>query len=164
MLMASLFAVLLAGSGIGRAVGTPDTFAPGTLVGAAAEPTVISSSPSNGASTVPTSTNNSNNVLTATQVTATFSQLMDPETVNRLTFTVKETTGNVVMDETDTVAIFTPTSSALNPNTSYTAAITMAVKNTGGVGMASPIAWRFTTTAVVFTGQTPVQLVERKTS
>jgi Ice-binding-like/Bacterial Ig-like domain len=163
MLMALLFAVLLAGGGIGRAFATPDTFAPGTLVGAATQPTVISSSPSNGATTVPTSTNNSNNVVTATQVTATFTQPMDAATVNLLTFTVKETTGNnvpgtVMMDETNTVATFTPTSSALNPNTSYTATVTMAAKNAGGVAMANPIAWRFTTAAVVFTGQTSVPL------
>ena len=148
MLMALLFATLLAG---------------GTPVGATTEPTVISSSPSNGATTVPTSTNNSNNVLTGTQVTATFTQPMDAATVNVVTFTVKETTGNnvpgiVVMDETNTVATFTPTSSALNPNTSYTATVMMTAKNAGGVAMASPIEWRFTTTAVVFTGQTSVPL------
>src|ERR1019366_6373638 len=107
------------------------TVAPGTLVGAATEPTVISSSPSNGATTVPTSMNTSDNVVIGTVATATFSQPMDPATVNLLTFTVKETTGNnvpgtVVMNEANTVATFAPTSSALNPNTSYTATATPA--------------------------------------
>jgi hypothetical protein len=165
MFMALLFAALLAGGGIGRAFATADpdvAFASGTLVSAATEPTVISTSPSNGASTVPTSTNNSNNVVTGTEVTATFSQPMDPATVNVLTFTVKETTGNnvpgtVMMDETNTVATFTPTSSSLNPNTSYTATV-LAAKNAGGVAMTNLMAWRFTTTAVVFTGQTSVPL------
>ena len=166
MFMALLLAALLAGGGIGRVFAAVDpgvTVAPGTLVGAATEPTVSSSSPSNRATTVPTSTNTSNNVVTGTAATATFSQPMDPATVNLLTFTVKETTGNdvpgtVVMNETNTVATFTPTSSSLNPNTSYTATVTMAAKNAGGVAMANPIAWRFTTNPVVLTGQTPVSL------
>ena len=172
MFMALLFVALLAGGGIGRVFAAVDpgvTVAPGTLVGAATEPTVISSSPSNRATTVPTSTNTGNNVVTGTAATATFSQPMDPATVNSsaagnlLTFTVKETTGNdvpgtVVMNEANTVATFTPTSSALNPDTSYTATVTTAAKNAGGVAMANPIAWRFTTNAVARTGQTPVSL------
>jgi hypothetical protein len=172
MFMALLFAALLAGGGIGRvfaAVEPGVTVAPGTLVGAAAEPTVISSSPSNRAANVPTSTNTSDNVVTGTAVTATFSQPMDPETVNSslagnsLAFTVTEANGNqvpgtVVMNDANTVATFTPTSSALNPNTSYTATVTTAAKNAAGVAMANPIEWTFTTNAVEFTGQTPVPL------
>jgi hypothetical protein len=166
--MALLFAALLAGGGIGRVFATVDpgvTVAPGTLVGAATEPTVISSSPGNRATNVPTSTNTSDNVVTGTAATATFSQPMDPATVNSLTFTVKETTGNnvpgtVVMNAANTVATFTPTSSALNPNTSYTATVTTAAKNAAGVAMAHAIAWTFTTNADAFTGQTPVPLGE----
>ena len=166
MCMVLLFAALLAGGGIGRAfaaVAPGVTVAPGSLVGAATEPTVISSSPSNRATTVPTSTNTSNNVVTGAAVTATFSQPMDPATVNLLTFAVKETTGNdvpgtVVMNESNTVATFTPTPSALNPNTSYTATVTMAAKNAAGIAMANPIAWSFTTGAVMFTGQRAVSL------
>jgi hypothetical protein len=172
MFMALLLAALLAGGGVGRvfaAVAPGVTVAPGTLVGAATEPTVISSSPSNMATTVPTSTNTSNNVVTGTAATAIFSQPMDPATINSstagdlLTFTVKETTGNdvpgtVVMNEANTVATFTPTSSALNPNTSYTATVTMAAKNAAGVAMANPIAWSFSTGAVMLTGQLPVSL------
>jgi hypothetical protein len=172
MFMALLFTALLAGGGIGRvfaAVHHGVTVAPGTLVGAATEPTVISSSPSKWATNVPTSTNTSDNVVSGTAVTATFSEPMDPATVNSssagdlLTFTVKETTGNnvsgtVVMNAANTVATFTPTSSALNPNTRYTATVTTAAKNASGVAMANPIAWRFTTNAVAFTGQKPVLL------
>ena len=170
--MALLFAALLAGGGIGRVFAAVDpgvTVAPGTLVGAATEPTVISSSPSSRATSVPTSTNSSNNVVTGTVVTATFSQPMDPATISSssagdlLTFAVKETTGNdvpgtVVMNEANTVATFTPTSSALNPNTSYTATVTMAAKNAAGVAMGNPIEWTFTIGAIEFTGQTPVNL------
>jgi len=166
MFMALLFAALLAGGGIGRAFAAVDpgvTVAPGTLVGAATEPTVISSNPSNRATNAPTSTNAGDNVVTGTKVTATFSQLMDAETVNSLTFTVKESNGNdvpgtVVMNDAQTVATFTPTWFALNPNTSYTATITTAAKNAAGVAMANPVEWTFTTNAVAFTGQAVVPL------
>jgi hypothetical protein len=177
MFMALLFAALLAGGGIGRVFAATDsaaidpgvTVAPGTLVGAATEPTVISSSPSDRATNVPTSTNASDNVVTGTAVTATFSQLMDPETVNSssaanlLTFTLRETNGNdvpgtVVMSDANTVATFTPTWSALNPNTSYTATVTTGAKNAAGVAMANPIEWTFATNAVAFVGQAPVPL------
>jgi hypothetical protein len=166
MLMALLLAALLAVGGIGMAFDSVDpsvTVAPGTLVGAATEPTVVSSSPSNRATNVPTSTNTSDNVVTGTAVAATFSQPMDPTTVNLLTFTVTEANGNdvpgtVVMNDANTVATFTPTSSALNPNTSYIATVTTAAKNAAGVAMGNPIAWIFTTNAVEFTGQTPVPL------
>ena len=166
LLITLLCATLLAFGGIGTvfaAVAPRVALAPGTLVGAATEPTVISSSPSHRATNVPTSTNTRENLVTGTAVTATFSQPMDPATVNLLTFTVRETTGadvsgTVEMNEANTEATFTPTSSALSPDTTYTAEVTMAAKNAGGVAMTHPIAWRFTTTAVPFTGQTPVAL------
>ena len=172
MFTALLFAALLAGGGIGKALAAVDpgvTLAPGALAGAATEPTVVSSSPSDRATAVPTSSNTSENVVTGTALTATFSQPMDPATINSssagdvLTFTVRETTGSnvpgtVVMNAANTVATFTPTWLALNPNTSYTATVTTAAKNAGGVAMANPIAWTFTTSATPFTGQTPVSL------
>jgi Ice-binding-like/Bacterial Ig-like domain len=161
-----LSACLLASGGMKRvfAAGDPGvSVAPGTVAGEAAEPTVISSSPSNWATDVPTSINTRDNVVTGTEVTATFSQPMDPATVNSLTFRVKETTGDdvagtVVMNEANTEATFTPTSSALNPNTSHTAAITTAARNAAGVAMAHPITWSFTTNAVRLTGQKAVNL------
>ena len=169
MFMALLFAALLAGGGKVLAAMDPDvTVAPGALVGAATEPTVISSSPSNEETNVPTSTNTSDSVVTGSAVTATFSHPMDPETVNSSfgnlrAFTVKETNGDdvpgtVVMDDTNTVATFTPTSSILNPSTSYTATVTTAAKNAAGVAMANPVEWTFTTNDVLLTGQAPVPL------
>jgi hypothetical protein len=172
MFMALVVAAMLAGGGIGRvfaAVAPGVTVAPGTLVGAATEPTVISSSPGYRATDVPTSTNSSDNVVTGAAVTATFSQPMDPGTISSssagilLAFTVTETNGNdipgtAVMNDANTVATFTPTSSALNPNTSYAASVTMAAKNAAGVAMGNPIAWTFTTGAIEFTGQAPVSL------
>jgi hypothetical protein len=166
MFTALVFAALLAGGGTGRvfaAVAPGVTVAPGTLVGAATEPTVISSSPGNRAMNVPTSTNSSGNAVTGTAVTATFSQAMDPATVDSLTFTVKETSGGnvsgtVAMNDANTVATFTPAWSALNPNTSYIATVTMAAKNADGVAMANPVAWRFTTNPIMSTGQKSVSL------
>ena len=174
MFTAFLFACLLAGGGIERAFAAVDpgvAVAPGTVVGAATEPTVISSSPSNWATEIPTSTNSSENVVTGTVVTATFSEPMDAATLNSPssswenlpTFTVKETTGNdvagtVAMNEAKTEAIFTPSLSALKPNTSYTATITTAARNASGVALAHPIEWSFTTNAVELTSQAPVSL------
>jgi hypothetical protein len=62
------------------------------------------------------------------------------------------------MNDANTVATFTPTASALNPNTSYVATVTTRAKNQAGVAMGNPIAWTFTTNAVEFTGQAPVFL------
>lgn len=155
-----LSSAFIAGGGIESALASGDS---GALVEAVAGPAVISSSPGNGATDIPTSSNTRGNIVTGTQVTASFSQRMDAETVNSLAFTVKEIGGNevsgsVVMDETHTVATFTPTSSALNPGTRYVVAITTAAKNWAGVAMANPAEWTFTTDAVETTGQAPVIL------
>lgn len=170
--MAFVFACLLAGGGMGKVFAAADpgvAIAPGTLAGEPIEPTVISSSPGNWERNVATSTNSGDNVVTGTVVTATFSQPMDPATLislaeNLLTFTVKATNdgsdvpGTVAMNEANTEATFTPTWSALRPNTSYTATIATAARNSGGVAMAHPITWSFTTNAVALTVQAPVQL------
>lgn len=174
--MALPLAALLAGcSGAGSAsksvlanstVTPVVTVAPGTP---GTDPRVVSSSPGNGATNVPTSTNSSNNILTGTVVTATFSQPMNPATISSspagtlLTFTLKETTGNdvpgtVAMNAANTVAAFTPTGSALTPNRNYTATVTIAAKNAGGTAMPNPVAWSFTTNAVPSTSQAPVSL------
>jgi hypothetical protein len=168
MIMALLLASLIAGGGIAKIFAA---VAPGTPATAVSEPTVISASPGNWATNIPTSTNNGENIITGAVVTATFSQPMDAATLNSpspgqlLTFTVRETNGNdvpgtVVMSAANTTATFTPASSALHPNTSYTAEVTTAAKNEAGVAMAQPITWRFTTNAVESTGQTPVALGE----
>jgi hypothetical protein len=155
-------AVLTAGVGRGfGAVGSGVAIAPGTLGGAAAEPSVISSSPTNLANDIPTRTNTRNNLVIATAVTATFSQPMDRETVNVRTFTVRETDGNevagmVVMNEANTVAIFRPIS--LSPGTSYTGTVTTEAKSAAGIAMANPVEWTFTTDAAQTVGQAPVRL------
>jgi hypothetical protein len=62
------------------------------------------------------------------------------------------------MNTANTVATFTPTAAALIPNTSYTATVTTAAKNAGGTAMPNTVAWSFTTKAVAFTAQAPVDL------
>jgi hypothetical protein len=164
--MLFLSGCLLASGGMKTVFAAADSgvgVAPGTVAGETAEPRVISSSPRNWATDVPTSINARENVVTGTGVSATFSQPMDPSTVNSLTFTVKETTGDdvagtVVMNAANTEATFTPTSAALKANTNYTAAITTSAKSAGGVALANPITWSFTTNAVEFTGQKAVAL------
>jgi hypothetical protein len=178
--LALSIAIMLAGCG----GGTGDSASPGSKLLASTtivagvpgipgtsttDPTVVSASPDNNATNVPTGINNSSNIVTGTTVSATFSQAMDPATISSslaaplLTFTLKETTGNnvagtVAMNATNTAATFTPTASALTPNTSYTATLTTAAKNTDGVAMAIPVVWTFMTKAVAATGQQSVNL------
>lgn len=158
--MALLPVALMAGCGGGSV-----RMSPGTPSG---PPTVASSSPSNGATNVPTSTTR-NGVPTGTQVIATFSQPMNPATINSSpagtlsTFTLKETTGNpipgtVVMDSASTIATFTPSASALNTSTNYTATVTSAAKDASGTAMVAPAVWSFTTNAAQSSGRAPVSL------
>lgn len=131
--------------------------------------TVLSTSPSNGATNTPTSTHGSNNRVTGTAVSATFSEPMNPATINSAlpgtlpTFTLKDSSGNtiegtVAMNAINTVATFTPTLSALNRNEDYVAAITTAARSAGGIALPSAVQWSFTTGERDLTGQAPVSL------
>ena len=133
------------------------------------DPSVASANPANRAVNVPTSTNSSDNIVTGTVVSATFNTPMDPGTLNsspagtQLTFTLRETIGNdvpgtVTMNAANTVASFTPSASALMANTNYTATITTNARNAGGTALAKAVAWCFTTRAIPFTAQAPVNL------
>jgi hypothetical protein len=132
-------------------------------------PAVILTNPSNNATSVPTSINSSKNIVTGTSPTATFSQPMNPATIDslqagqQLTFTLADASGNnvpgtVTMDVTNTVATFTPIAPALNPNTGYVATVTTTAANNVGIALASPVTWSFTTKNVPFTSQAPVNL------
>lgn len=170
--MAWSMAVLLAGFAVGVNA-NPNTelsVRPDVAANAlAASPTVLSSTPANNAVNVPTSSNSSNNIVTGTVVTATFSQAMDPATIvspsagARRTFTLKIVNGNdipgtVAMNAAHTVAIFTPSTSALATNTQYAATISKAAKSSSGVAMSNPVAWTFKTRATASTAQAPVNL------
>jgi hypothetical protein len=162
-LMAMLLTAFMAGCGGGGGSGAVVAVAPGISGGTG--PTVSSSVPANGATNVPTS----QNAGSGTQVTAIFSQMMDPATINSspagtlLTFTLKVTGGNnvpgtVAMNAGNTAATFTPIAAALTPNTSYTATVTTAAKSAGGTAMANPVTWSFMTSNVAAIGLVPVNL------
>jgi hypothetical protein len=99
-------------------------------------PTVTSTSAQNNATGVPR--NNG--------IGVTFSQDMNPTTINSSTFTVTQGTTPVQgsIDYSGTTATFKPNVS-LAANTTYTATVTTGVKNASGVALASPIVWSFTT-------------------
>ncbi len=99
-------------------------------------PTVSSTVPANGATGVPIS-----NALAAT-----FSEAMNPLTINTNTFTLKQgatvVTGTV--SYSGVTATFTPTSN-LAPSLPFTATITTGVQDLSGNAMAANYVWTFTT-------------------
>src|SRR6202035_3381676 len=102
-------------------------------------PTVISVAPPN----------NAVGACSNTIVTATFSEAMNPATINGTTFTVSgpggaAVTGVVTYVASSDTAIFTP-SSTLALNTAYTGTITTGVKDMFGNAMTSNFVWTFTT-------------------
>jgi len=100
-------------------------------------PTVISVAPPNSAS----------GACPNTIVTATFSEAMNPATINTTTFTVTPgVTGAVTHDASNTIFTFTP-SSSLALSTVYTAAITTGARDLFGNVLASDFVWTFTTGA-----------------
>jgi hypothetical protein len=81
-------------------------------------------------------------------ITATFSRVMDPTTLSPTTFLLKQ--GSTVVPGAvtcfGTTATLKPTS-ALAPNTSFTATITVGSKDTTGLALAADHSWTFTTVA-----------------
>ncbi len=137
--------------------------------GAVAAPTLLSSNPANQAINVATSTNSIGNIVSGTIVSATFSQAMNPATIVSpqagalTTFTLKvangaNVPGTVKMNANNTVAIFTPSTLALNINTTYAATVTRAAKSATGVALSSTYAWTFKTRATTATAQAPLNL------
>src|SRR5215207_3568600 len=88
-----------------------------------------------------------------TNVTATSSEKMDPNTISGSTFTLKKTSDNssvsptsVTYNATDKKATLDPTND-LDPSTQYTATVTTGVKDLAGNPLASNKTWSFTTAA-----------------
>lgn len=110
-------------------------FTTGTIVA----PTVTATDPINGTTGVS---------LNKT-ITANFSMVMDPLTINKTTFTVKQgntpITGTVTY--TGSTATFTPTVNLLEGKL-YTATITIGAKNAAGIPLANDFIWNFTTLVV----------------
>ena len=112
------------------------TFRTGT---AAAAPSVVSTSPANGATGVPTNRS----------VAASFSEAMNPATISGTSFTLTApggviVPGAVVYAVSGSAAIFTPTA-ALAANTLFTATITTGAQDLAGISLASNFVWTFTT-------------------
>jgi hypothetical protein len=112
------------------------TFTTGTLTA----PTVISTDPANNATAV---------ALNKT-ITATFSEAMDPLTINATSFTLMQGTTAVpgTVTYSGTTASFKPTVNLL-PGTVYTATITTGAKNPAGTALANNYVWSFTTGTAV---------------
>jgi hypothetical protein len=109
-------------------------------------PTVVSVSPAGGAA----------GVCPNTVITATFSEAMDPATINNTTFTVAPgVTGTVTLDGTGQIATFTP-SANLAVGTTYTATITTEVQDLFGNALASDFVWSFTTAMLACQAPVPM--------
>jgi hypothetical protein len=102
-------------------------------------PTVIATSPVNGAT----------GVLLNTTVTATFSSVMAPATINTSTFTLTGPGGTPVagaVTYSGTTATFTPTAS-LAANSVFIGTITTGATDPGGNALSANFVWTFTTGA-----------------
>jgi len=120
--------------------------------GAAADttrPTVLTTVPANGATAVALDAN----------VTATFSEAMDPLTVTNVSVSLRagSAVAGSVTSPLTTTATFNPTA-LLAPSTVYTATITTTVKDVAGNAMAAVKTWTFTTRALSALGPDPLDL------
>ena len=99
-------------------------------------PTVTSTVPASGAGSVPI----------GNQLSATFSEAMNPSTITALTFTVTQGTTPVsgAVTFVGTTATFAPLSNLVSSAT-YTATITTGAKDLSGNALASNYVWSFTT-------------------
>jgi Ice-binding-like/Bacterial Ig-like domain len=113
-------------------------------------PTILSTDPLNEATGV---------ALNKT-VTATFSEAMNPLTINNITFTLKQGTAAVpgTVTYSGTTAAFTPLTN-LVANTIYTATVSTGVQDLAGNALASDYVWSFTTLTVVPTDITPPTVI-----
>jgi hypothetical protein len=103
------------------------------------KPTIVSTDPSNGAV----------GVALNKIIKATFSETMDPATINNTSFTLKEGVNSIsgLVSYSGKTAAFAPTG-ALLPGTLYTATINTSVSDMAGNFMASTYTWSFTTGAL----------------
>jgi hypothetical protein len=102
-------------------------------------PTVISTDPANAAT----------NVTLSKVIKATFSETMNPATINATSFTIKQGLTSVMgtISYSGVTASFAPTAN-LVANSVYTATITTAAKDASGNPMAANYIWTFTTGTV----------------
>ena len=83
-----------------------------------------------------------------TKIAVTFSEAMDPLTLNATTWSVKQgttlITGSLVYGSSGTTAVFTPTAT-LAINTAFTVTVTSGAMDLAGNPLAAPYSWTFTT-------------------
>lgn len=96
-----------------------------------------------------TSTYPNNNVTGVARnqgIEFTFSEAMNPSTINNSTFTLMQDSTHIAgaVTYSGTTAIFTP-SAALTADSTYTATITIGAKNLAGLGLVRNAVWSFTT-------------------
>ena len=116
-----------------------------TSTGGTTPPTVTATTPLNGAT----------GVNVGTTVTATFSEPMDPATVNTSTFELRDSTNALVaanVSYSANTATLTP-NAALNNSATYTATVKGGatdprVKDVAGNALAANVTWSFTTVGV----------------
>jgi hypothetical protein len=126
------------------------SFTTGTTTCLTGPPTVISVAPPTGA----------NGICPSTVVVATFSEAMNPSTINGTTFTLTgpgttAVPAAVTYDAPSHVATLTP----INPlalSTLYTATITTGAQNLFGDPLANNYVWTFTTSATACLGGVPL--------
>lgn len=108
--------------------------------GAIAAPTVILTDPLDEATDVPFDQ----------VISATFSEAMNPATINDLSFLlmIGNTPVSGVVNYSGTTATFTPNDGILSGNT-YTAIITIAAQNVAGTSLANDYEWNFNTPATL---------------
>jgi hypothetical protein len=125
------------------------TFTTGTTNCLTGPPTVISVTPPD----------LSAGICPDTVVVATFSEAMNPATINSTTFLLAAgstpVAGAVTYDAPSRVATFTPTSS-LALSTLYTATITTGAQDLFGNALASDFVWSFTTSATACASVVPL--------
>ncbi len=112
-------------------------------------PDVNSTNPESNATGVPINQN----------ITAIFSEAIDPATVNTTSFSLTDGITPVVgaVTYSGTTAVFNPTTT-LNSDTNYTATITTAIHDLAGNAMLVNKVWMFTTGTAVANGPDPVSL------
>ncbi|MGD0037771.1 MAG: Ig-like domain-containing protein, partial [Bacteroidota bacterium] len=120
------------------------------IVNVCITPTVIRTSPVNGATNEPLSkTSGATGLAKVTAVKvilATFSTPMDPNSITTTTFTVQQgaTPISGTVSYSDTTALFV-VPNGLQPNLTYNCTITTGAKDVEGTALASNYPWSFTT-------------------
>lgn len=123
----SALAACGAGSGDLRLVGGS-----GTGAGDTTRPSVVSTSPTPGATNVPTNA----------AISVTFSEQVDSASVTNAAFTLSSGSGTITVN--GAIATLTPTT-PLTPNSQITATVSTAVRDRAGNALATPVSWSFTT-------------------